>query len=134
MSKIATEVAEADFDRFIESSGIYINIEKMGKEDRESFEEQRGRIVRAIESGALVVNEDGEPVFTPQRSGDVGPLTFHEPTGASLMAMDKKKKDEDVGKMYATMADMAGTSAKTFSQLKMADLKVCMAVATLFLG
>ena len=42
------------------------------------------------------VNEDGEPVFAPQRTNDAELLTFHEPTGASLMAVDRKKKNEEV--------------------------------------
>lgn len=134
MSKIAKEVAEAEFDRFVEANDLLIGTENMDKEDRDSLDEQRGRIVRAIETGAMVVNEDGEPVFTPQRRKDATALTFHEPTGASLMAMDRKKKNEDVGKLYATMGDMTRTDAKTFSSMKMADLKVCIAVTTLFLG
>lgn len=133
MSKIAREVAEAEFDRFIEANDILVD-DSMEKEDRDAFNEQKARIVRAIEVGAMVVNEAGEPVYTPQRTKDAEALTFHEPTGASLMAMDRKKKNEDVGKLYATMGDMTRTDAKTFSNMKMADLKVCMAVTTLFLG
>lgn len=133
MSKIAKEVAEAEFDRFIQANDILVD-DCMEKEDRDAFNEQKARIVRAIEAGAMVVNEDGEPVYTPQRTKDAEALTFHEPTGASLMAMDRKKKNEDVGKLYATMGDMTRTDAKTFSNMKMADLKVCMAVTTLFLG
>ena len=134
MSKIAKEVAEQDFNRFIEANDLLVEHDGMEKEDRESFGEQKARIVRAIAKGHLVINEDGEPVYTPQRSEDSKPLTFHEPTGASLMAMDRKKKNEDVGKLYATMGDMTRTDAKTFSSMKMADLKVCMAVTVLFLG
>ena len=134
MNKIAKEVAEAEFERFVEANDLLVGTDNMDKEDRDSLDEQRGRIVRAIEVGAMVINEDGEPVFTPQRCQDAKALTFHEPTGASLMAMDRKKKNEDVGKLYATMGDMTRTDAKTFSSMKMADLKVCIAVTTLFLG
>lgn len=134
MGKIARDVAEAEFDRFIEANAIMTVYDGMEKEDRDSFGEQKERIVQAIMSGSLAVNEDGEPVFTPQRTKDAAALTFHEPTGASLMAMDRKKKNEDIGKLYATMGDMTRTDAKTFSQMKMADLKVCMAVTVLFLG
>lgn len=134
MSKVAKEVAEAEFARFVESNDLLVGTENMDKEDRDSLDEQRTRIVHAIETGAMVINEDGEPVFTPQRSKDAQALTFHEPTGASLMAMDRKKKNEDVGKLYATMGDMTRTDAKTFANMRMADLKVCIAVASLFLG
>lgn len=134
MNLVAKEVAEEEFDRFLEANDILADTENMDKEDRDSLNEQRARIVHAIEVGAMVISEDGEPVFTPRRTKDVPALTFHEPTGASLMAMDRKKKNEDVGKLYATMGDMTRTDAKTFSKMKMADLKVCIAVTTLFLG
>ena len=106
----------------------------MDAEDKKGFLEQRERIVKAVMSGALIVNDNGEPVYTPARTKDADALTFHEPTGASLMAMDRKKKTEDVGKLYATMGDMTKTHANTFSKMKMPDLKVCMAITTLFLG
>jgi len=132
--KVAKEVAEAEFERFAEAMDLDVDTSIMDEDDRKGFDLQKNRIVSAIRSGAMVVNEDGEPVFTPQRMKDAGTITFHEPDGAALMAMDRKKKSEDIGKLYATMGAMTGTTAKTFSGMKMADLKVCMAIATLFLG
>jgi len=134
MTKIAKEVAEAEFDRFTSAMDIDAEVANMDAEDKKGFNEQKDRIVKAVMSGALTVNDNGEPVFTPQRIKDADALTFHEPTGASLMAMDRKKKTEDVGKLYATMGDMTKTHANTFSKMKMPDLKVCMAITTLFLG
>lgn len=134
VDKVAREVAEQEFDRFVDSNCLLLETPNMDKEDRDAVQEHRERIVVAIMAGSMVINDDGEPVFTPQRTKDAESLTFHEPTGASLMAMDRKKKNEDVGKLYATMGDMTRTDAKTFSAMKMADLKVCLAVTTLFLG
>lgn len=131
---IAREVAEAEFDRFVEAMDIEASTADMDAEDKKGFLEQKDRIVKAVMSGALIVNDNGEPVYTPARTKDADALTFHEPTGASLMAMDRKKKTEDVGKLYATMGDMTKTHANTFSKMKMPDLKVCMAITTLFLG
>jgi hypothetical protein len=132
--KLALEVAEAEFDRFVDCMDLDVDTSGMGEEDRESYGEQRDKIVSAIRGGSLVINDNGEPVFTPQRSKDQEPITFYEPTGASLMAMDRRKKSEDIAKMYAAMADMTKTTAKTFSGMKMGDLKVCLAITTLFLG
>lgn len=131
---VAREVAEAEFDRFVEAMDIEASTADMDAEDKKGFNEQKDRIVKAVMSGALIINDNGEPVYTPARTKDADALTFHEPTGASLMAMDRKKKTEDVGKLYATMGDMTKTHANTFSKMKMPDLKVCMAVTTLFLG
>lgn len=132
--KIAKEVAEQDFERFAESMDLDVDPSNMDEDDLKGFNQQKDRVIAAIQSGSLVVNDKDEPVFTPQRTNDAAAITFHEPTGASLMAMDRKKKTEDVGKLYAAMGDITRTNAKTFSTMRMADLKVCMAITTLFLG
>lgn len=134
MSTVSKDVAEAEFARFIEANALLVETPGMSDEDRASFAEQKTRITRAMEQGALMINDQGEPVFTPQRTKDAEALTFHEPTGASLMAMDRRKRGEDIAKLYSTMADMTRTDAKVFSKMAMADLKVCMAVTALFLA
>lgn len=131
---VAHEVAESEFNRFLDLMDIEIDLDKMGEDDKKSFTQQKEKVVNAIASGALTINDNGEPTYTPQRAKDAAPITFYEPTGASLMAMDRKQKAEDVAKLYAAMADMTKTTPATFSKMKMADLKVCMAVATLFLA
>lgn len=132
--KIAKEVAEQEFNRFVESMDLDVDPADMDEDDRKGFTQQKDRVMAAIQSGALVIKDSGEPVFTPQRTNDADAITFHEPTGASLMAMDRKKKTEDIGKLYAAMGDITKTHANVFSKMKMADLKVCMAITTLFLG
>lgn len=133
-AKIAKDVAEQEFARFVEMMDLDVDPAGMDDEDRKSLDTQKRRIISAIESGALIVSDEGEPTYTPQRTKDAEPITFYEPTGASLMAMDRRKKNEDIGKMYALMGDITKTDAKTFARMKMADLKVCQAVTTLFLG
>lgn len=133
--KIVREVAEAEFDRFTSAMDIDVDPTYMDAEDKKGFEQQREKILAAIQIGSVVINDDGEPEFTPTGAGaDVNAIVFHEPTGASLMAMDRKKKTEDIGKLYATMSDMTKTSAGLFSKMKMRDLKICMAITTIFLG
>lgn len=134
MQKVGKEVAEAEFNRFIESMDIDVSVENMTEEDKKSLEGQKSKIITAIENGSMTINDNGEPSYTTQRGKESVTITFYEPTGATLMAMDNKKKTEDVGKMYSAMADMTKTSTKTFANMQMGDLKVCMAVATLFLA
>jgi len=132
--KVAKEVAEEEFNRFVECMDLDVDPAGMDEDDRKGFVQQKDRVIAAIQSGALVISDKGEPTYTPQRTNDAEPITFYEPTGASLMAMDRKKKTEDIGKLYAAMGDMTKTHANVFSKMKMADLKVCMAITTLFLG
>jgi len=131
---VAKEVADEEFTRFVDTMDLDVDLEDMDEEDKKAFSQQKNRIVSAIMSGVLVVNDNGEPVFTPKRVNDAKPITFYEPTGASLMAMDRKKKTEDIGKLYAAMGDITKTSAGVFSKMKMSDLKICMAITTIFLG
>lgn len=134
-NKIDTLTAEKEFERFAESMDLDIDTNSMDDDDKQSFNQQKKRIVNAIMKGSLVVSDAGEPVFTPQAAGkDVNAITFYEPTGASLMAMDRKGRTEDIKKLYSVMADVTGTSAGIFSKMKMRDLKVCQAIITLFLA
>lgn len=131
---VAKEVALVEFDRFADCMDLDVDTSKLDVEDKVAFEDQKGRIVKAIMCGSLTINGSGEPEFTPQRSKDAKPIKFPEPTGSALMAMDKRKKNEDMAKFFATMGDMTGEHPSTFAKMKMADLKVCMAIAILFLG
>jgi hypothetical protein len=133
-NKISGEMAEQEFDRFAEAMDLEFDTSNMDPEDVKGFDHNKSIILKAIQKGALIIDEKGQPVYTPQRTSDVAPIVFHEPTGASLMAMDGGKKTEDVKKLYHVMADVTERDAKLFSSMKMADLKVCMAVITLFLG
>jgi len=134
-NKISLEMAEQEFMRFGDAMDLDFDTDFMDEEDRKGFEANKRRIVKAIMSGAMVVNDDGCPVYTPQKAvGDVNAITFYEPTGATYMAMDRKKKTEDMGKMIAVMADFTQTSSGILSKMKNSDFKVCLAVTLLFLG
>jgi len=129
------DVAEAEFNRFTEKMDLDVNTEGMSADDKRDFTLQKDRLVRCIMEGSLTIDEDGQPTYTPQRAGgDVNAITFYEPTGASYIAMDRKKVGEDMGKLFATMADITQTSSGLFSKMKNADLKVCMSITTLFLA
>jgi hypothetical protein len=134
MGKITKDFAEMEFTRFCEAMDIDNTPDNMTEEDYQSFLGQKSKVVRAIMRGSLFVNDDGEPVYTTQRDKEPRKLTFYEPEGKNLMVMDKKKRDEDVTKMFATLGSMTKTSASTFASMKMSDLKVCLAVGVLFLG
>lgn len=129
----AADVAESEFVRFVESMDLDVNTDGMDDDEKKDLSLHKGRLISAIINGSLVINDEGEPVFTPRR-GESDALTFHEPTGAALMAMDRKKASEEIGKMYAVAAAMTKTHSRTFSNMKIADLKVCMAITTIFLG
>ena len=134
MSKVSPDVATQELERFFDAMDLDVDQSNMTEDDLESFKNNMRILARSISSGNLVINDKGEPVFTP-KIGNGEALTFHEPTGASYMAMDGvKKKDRDISKTYGLMADMTHTSEATFSVMKNRDLKVCSAILGFFLG
>lgn len=134
-NKIDPETAAVEFDRFAEMMDLDLDVSGMDADDLTAFNKQKRRIVTAIERGSLVVNEAGEAVYTPsnKKSSHTDAITFHERTGASLMAMDGKKKGHDVAKTYAMMGDMCKLPPKTFAGLVGVDVKTCEAIFSLLM-
>lgn len=130
-SRMAPEVLDAEFMRFIAAMDIDIDPKGLDDDDKKSLEACKRVVIRALESGKLVVNEAGEPVFTPASGA---PITFAEPTGAVFMARDKKKEGHDVAKMFATMAELTHQQPGVFATMPGREVKVCLAITQLFLA
>lgn len=128
--KVERKQAELEFDGFVEAMDLDLDTAGMDAEDLTGFNKQKNRVIRASMRGALVFNEDGEAVYTPQhrKSTPSDPIIFHERTGASIMAMDGKRKGHDAAKMYAVLAEMCDVHPKTFAGLVGEDVKVCEAL------
>ena len=127
---VALEVAAQEFERFTEAMDLDLDTSLMDAEDLTAFNKQKNRILRAVQRGFLVFNDNGEAVYTPQnaRTKNKDAITFHERTGASLRAMDGKKKGHDVAKTYAVLADMCKVHPSVFAGLAGSDGKVCEAL------
>ena len=132
MDKVAREVAEQEFDRFVEMMALDANIDKMDPDDAKQFGEQKERFVKAVMVGDLIVNDAGEPVIT---LGDRS-VIFKEPTGATYIALGSKsgKKGNDVSALCAAMGDITGEAPAFFSRLPNRRFKLCLAVTLLFFG
>lgn len=130
--KHSEEAALAEFERFAEAMDLDIDERGMDDEDRKGFYEARRIFVKAFVAGRLVVNEKGEPTYSP--TDGKGDITFYEPTGASFMASDQKRSGHDVAKMHAIIADMTKTDGRRISQLPGRDYKAVQAIALLFLA
>ena len=135
-NKVAREVAEAEFDRFAESMDIDTTDKALTEEDRASLAQQRAIIVGAICKGSLVINDKGEPVFTPTQGDATArqPLTFPEPNGGVMLSVDRFGKNAGVAKTYAMLGELTKTTPAHFSRMVERDLKVCRAIFALFFG
>lgn len=132
--KISEEVCEAEFLRFAEAMGLDVDQKGMDDEDKKSFLVAKNRILGAMRDGGLVIDAEGRVVFTPIVGTNKDPITFYEPTGAALIAMDQKKSGHDMAKGFAFLADMTKEPISRFVAMANRDLKVCQAVLGLFLG
>lgn len=136
MTEVVTiEVAESEFERFVDAMDLDLDTDSMDAETLAEFSKTKRRLIKAVQKGALVFNDDGEAVYTPQnpKTKHGEPLTFHERTGASIMAMDSKKKGHDVARGYAVMADMCKVPPNTFASMVGIDIKICEALLVLLM-
>lgn len=135
-SKFDKESAEREFERFVDLMDLDIEEDTLDDEDKKGLRDNKRIFLRAIMQGSLVVNDSGEPIFTPQRKGSTShhSITFHEPCGSALQEMDRKKAGQDIGKMIVVMGNVTKTAAPKFAGLKHPDFKVCMAIMMLYMG
>jgi hypothetical protein len=130
---VAREVAESDFDRFIEAMDIDVDPAFLDDDDKKNLKQARSIFVEAVMEGVLTVDVNGRPVFTPKR-GNTKPITFNEPDGAALLTMDGKKKGHDIAKSYVLLAAITKEPVVRFSNMKQRDLRICSTLLALFLG
>lgn len=99
--------------------------------------ESKDILVDSIMKGDLVINEEGEAVYTPQhkRSTFKDAITFRERSGNDLQAMGKKTKGENsVTALYAGMASNTGQAPVIFNNLVGRDIKTCEAIFGLLMA
>lgn len=135
MSTIAKDVAESEFNRMCVARRLDIDESDMDADDAEKFAGIKKDVVKAMMRGELVVNESGDPVFTPPVAGS-RPLTFHKPTGATFMAMDSKD-GKYKGHLTATasaITEMTRSTPGDISKLEAPDFQLCCALTNLFLS
>lgn len=134
IDKIGLDVAENEFDRFMDAMALDDKCENLSEEDKEGFEKNKRVVIKALRKGSLIINDNGEPVFTPTRSEDKKQITFYEPTGAIFTAQDKRKDTEMFAKLNLSMGNMTKTHASLFVKMAVSDLQICQAIFTLFLA
>lgn len=133
--RVSEEAAVHEFDRFVEAMDLDIDESILNDADKEGLKLNRYRIIKAIRNGSLVVNDQGEPIFTPRRSPKAGgPFHFREPKGGDLMEMDRKKANQDVSKTYGVLGAITKQPQSAFGAMVIGDLNICTSIMTLFLA
>jgi hypothetical protein len=133
--KVAREVAEAEFSRFLEAMDLDEDVSKLDTDDQAGFEKHKRKVVEAIMRGNLTINEKGEPVLTPSQPvrGLDKDIVFREPRGSSLKSTLGKKADDNARAMEL-MGALTNLPPVTFANMAMRDYKVCGSLVVLFLA
>lgn len=127
------EMALDEFARFCQLMDLTDKLEeKMSEEDAKSLENCRSTILRAIENGSLVIDEEGVATFTPRRGGK--PLVFAEPSAGILLAADKRREGHNTAKTVAILTEWTHENAASITALKPGDFAVCTSLFALFFG
>jgi hypothetical protein len=136
MNKIAEDVSEFEFEKFLDANDVLADAEDMDEKELKTFSQHKKRILRAIQSGALTIDENGVASYTPTHpdSPYTDAITFKQRTGATLLAADSRKDGQDAAKTYSMMASMTGLPPKVFSGLIGKDIKVPEAIFILLMN
>jgi len=134
--KVNRETAEGDFDRFAEAWCLDTDTASMKEEDADSFEGLKRKLINAIIGGHLDVEGDSGLTYRLQfpKTDGLTELAMRVPPGAALVAFDKLKERQAIGKLNAYMGSMCKQNPAIFSQMDGRDLKIVQAVATIFLA
>lgn len=129
MSKVATEVAQQEFERWAETFEIDISTDAFDPEELKAFDGFKAKFIKRIETGALTIDDDGVIEFSPR--GDGGdPLKFDEPTGALLSA--RQKNDTEIQAARRVLASWTGVAPKRFAEMKLRDFNFCSELLAFF--
>ena len=128
------EICESEFQRMCEACDIETEFASDEKEDREDFEKHKEAIIKLIQRGSLVITEEGNAEYTPQRSVSKKPITFREPRGSALTAMGGAGKDQEIKRIMLAMVDFSDAhSVKQFILMAKRDITACVTIGSLFL-
>lgn len=132
--KISRDVAEAEFQRFLDCMRLNFTTEGLDAEDRTQVELHKKRFVNAVMDGRLVVDQKGIPTYTPRDSADKDPITFPQPKGGDFMQADLHKKNHDITKGMAIMAAATHQPLERYRDMEWSDFRVCQAISGLYMG
>lgn len=130
--RIAKDVAESEFLRMCDAFRIDHDTSELSETELAEWNDLRGSLLRDLRAGTLIVGVDGKPTYTPP--GATTGVTFHQPTGATIMALETYAGGKNIRNLTAAMADMTRTDQGEFGKMSAPDFQACARVAKLFLA
>lgn len=130
--KIGPDVAAAEFERMCDANRIDRDPALWSDDDADGFAQLRTRILRDMQSGAIVVDDEGRPTYTPP--GASKGLTFHKAKGATLIALETHAGTKGISNTLAAMAELTHVDRGEFARMDARDVHACVRLTTLFLA
>lgn len=133
---MSKELAQEAIDQWADENGIELDADILGEDTMQTIQPFVARIVRAFMNGALVVNDNGNLVYTVSTLSGEGFAGEHveikSPKGDGFIPSGKRKADE-IYRLVEITASMTGKDTGWFLKLSGNDFKVFIAVTSLFL-
>lgn len=131
--KMSAEVAEAEFQRWAAAMRLDLDQTGLSADDIQSLEQNKRRLVKALRSGSLVIDDSGQAVYSPGTAG-MKPLTFVKPTVVELLALDEHKHDQPIHKIQNIVAVITRTPRGVISKFDLQDYGDCKAIVGFLLA
>lgn len=126
MPEVSREAALAEFERLAEAADVDIDITGMNEEETEEIAEVSDAFTKAIMSGRLLVNEEGQGVLVVAKGE---PIRFRAPLGADLMIMASGNENKRMEDMVRFACALTGQSTRRIGELGVKEWKLAMRLA-----
>lgn len=120
------------FERWAASNDFELDTSGLPDDERRGVDEAKARVLRALESGHAVIDDQDRLVVTPRR-GNTNAIVFGEVTGSTLLSMDQRRSDQSIARAFAALASLTREPASRFAAMHQSDLKVMLAALSLFM-
>ena len=134
---LGRDVAEEMLNEICESLGIDTEIVFDDDDDEGAGKSSKKKIISALMYGRLEYQDEvfKQKLIKPiTGKKEVTHLEIKEPTGVQLRGMSQiKKKNDDVGKAMAILAEVTGLGMPMINKLGSRDLMLSVGVISLFL-
>ena len=133
---MSEDLAMDEINRWADENEIDIYVK--GQNGEKLLDASIPKLVSKIQSGALVVNEEGCFEYTISDKSPAGyageKIVFKTPNGGAFMAMDKFKADEGIHKTLAVASAMTGQDIRWFANVAHNDYKEISIIASFFIA
>lgn len=136
-NKITLEMAEEEFKNYCEAVDLDCDESVMSEEDLAAFLPHKEKIVKAIQKGTAIIDDDTiEYTLSPKSDGNLAGMKIKigRPNAKMFSGMDGFKETQTVKRTQGAMSALCGLDIGVFTKMEIKDWKFFNAVCSLFLA